>query len=376
MTKTKLYNYSRSSFLLVLVLSIVLSCTPQKDKIQKVDEIDIPFTGKSSRMKLVNFDNKDCICVEDVSQSNIKLRIYDLNTKDEVLNINHPNPFNWFLRSAIKDHLIFNARNGNFIIFDLKHNKSDTLKSSDIGINNRNFFDLFANSTSESIIYAKFGETIKAQEMSSNGNHKNAYKLLNKESLLVKLIYNNNKLIKSDTISYGFGGKYIFRNNGFGMFYYHSIDEINEDEYILTSPYSDSIYFINKNRSKAIKVNSKLKDISVDIVPFSYYDRNGSQEFTRKIVENQNTQSQITEMRYNKTNHLIYLLISENGINNNKINMLVMNTSGKTLDETSIDISNNRSHYYYNGKQYFIKEHNYEKDSTIHIDIYQYTTTK
>ncbi len=54
------------------------------------------------------------------------------------------------------------------------------------------------------------------------------------------------------------------------------------------------------------------------------------------------------------------------------MNILTINLQGETLTETTISTENYSTYFYFNGKQYFVRNHNHEKDSFIHIDVYQY----
>ncbi len=97
-----------------------------------------------------------------------------------------------------------------------------------------------------------------------------SYNLFSKELLLVELSLENGELKYNDTISYGFKEKYFGGENGFGLSYTY-IDKLDKGSYLLTSPYNDEIFILNHDSEKFIKLKSKLKDISVDVEPYSTY---------------------------------------------------------------------------------------------------------
>lgn len=361
----------RSSFLLFLMLVIFTNCTQDQGSIKLAKEIEIPFQGKTRRMLPVNYNSNDCICIEDVFQDSISLRIFNLENGNELLSINHPKPFDWLLRSSLKDNLLFSDRNGNFILFDLQTETTSYYKASDFNILNRDFFDIQSFSPDGTHLVAEFRETRETNELIMK-NTISGYKQLNKESLLIELSLENGTLKFVDTIAYGFREKYIFGKHGFGMLYTY-IDRLNNDSYILTSPYNNEIFFINNDSQKYIKVKSKINDIAVDIEPYSTYKKS-PHEFNHNISENYSTQPHISKINYDEKSELIHLRIW-NG-EDNELNLLTLNLDGKTLAESTINMEHIKTHFYHQGQQYFIKKHNYEKDSLIHIDVYQYISNQ
>ncbi|MEA1874519.1 MAG: hypothetical protein U9N51_08855 [Bacteroidota bacterium] len=315
----------------------------------------------------VNYNNNKCICIEEVFQDSINLRIFNLKNGNELLTIKHPKPFDWFLRSGLKNHLLFSERNGNFILLNLDTKTTDYYKASDFGIINRDFFTLRSFSPDGTYLVADFKET-KENEMLTMENTISGYKLFSEESLLVELSLENGALKFNDTITYGFKKNYFWGEDGFGLSYTY-IDKLDNNAYILTSPYNDEIFFINEDSEKSIKVKSKLRNIAVDVEPYNTYEKS-PRKFNENISDNYANQPHISSINYDKKTERIHLEIW-NGKEKN-MNLLTLNCDGKTLAESTINMEHIKTHFYYQGKQYFIRKHNYEKNSHIYIDVYQY----
>ncbi len=366
MNKILKSNTIRSSYILFLIV-LFTSCTQYQGEIKLVEEIEIPFQGKTRLIRPVNYNNSDCICIEEVFQDSINLRIYHLENGNELLTIKHPKPFNWFLSSGLKDHLLFSERNGSFILLNLDTETTSYYMASDFGILNRDFFNLHSFSPDGTHLVADFKETKENQALTMK-NIISGCKLFSKESLLVELSLENEALKFKDTIAYGFKEKYFFGKDGFGLSYTY-IDRLDNDSYILTSPYNDEIFFITDDSEKSIKVKSKLRNIAVDVEPYSTYEKS-SRKFNKNISENYANQPHISSINYEKKTERIHLKIW-NG-EEKTMNLLTLNCDGKTLAESTINMEHIKTNFYYQGKQYFIRKHNYEKDSHINIDVYQY----
>jgi hypothetical protein len=353
----------------VIIISLLLfiSCTQYQGEIKLVETIEIPFQGKTRIMIPLNYNNNACICIEDVFQDSINLRIFNLKNSYELLTIKHPKPFSWLLMSGLKDHLLFSERNGNFILLNLDTETTDYYKASDFGITNRDFFTIYSFSPDGTHLVADFKETEENVALTMK-NTISGCKLFSKESLLVELSLENGALKFRDTITYGFKENYFWGEDGFGLSYTY-IDKVDNDAYILTSPYNDEIFFISEDSEKSIKVKSKLRNISVDVEPYSTYEKS-PRKFNENISENYANQPHIKSINYDEETERIHLKIW-NG-EEKTMNLLALNCDGKTLAESTINMEHIQTYFYYQGKQYFIRNHNHEKDSLIHIDVYQY----